>query len=448
MKNDNICAIATPYGVGAISIIRASGPEAISLVNNVFKGKNLNNSKTHTINYGFIIEKDIVIDEVLANIFIAPKSFDGENCVEINCHGGVFCTNKVLEVLLNNGFRLAEPGEFSKRAFLNRKIDLTEAEAIMDIVEADNMNALISGQNSLRSSTRVLINGLRSKILDIMAGIEVNIDYPEYEDAIQITNEMIIPKINELISEISNIIENSKISRIALKGIKVAIVGKPNVGKSSILNMLLDEEKAIVSNIAGTTRDFVEGKLLLGNVVLNLIDTAGIRESDNIIEKIGIEKTKKMINDAELILLVLDQSSNLDKLDLELLELTKNKMRIIISNKSDLEKKISIADEVIELSTVNKQGLNELEKKINFLTKVNEFNPLNQNYLSNVRQLSLLKKGLISIVQALDSAKKKMSIDLIEIDIKEAFDILGDITGESYQNELLDTLFSKFCLGK
>ncbi len=266
---DNICAIATPYGTGAISIIRCSGPNAIELVNQVFKGKDLTKTKSHTIHYGYILDEDKIVDEVLCNIFKAPKSFDGENTVEINCHGGVFVTNYVLQVLLKNGFRLAEPGEFSKRAFLNKKLDLTQAEAIMDIISSNNLLALKSSSNSLRKQTFKLIEDFREKILDILAKIEVNIDYPEYEDSIEVTNKYLLPVIEDLLKDMATILENSKISTIAIHGIKTAIIGKPNVGKSSILNLLLDEEKAIVSSIAGTTRDFVEGTLNIKDITFH-----------------------------------------------------------------------------------------------------------------------------------------------------------------------------------
>ena len=271
---DNICAIATPFGVGAISIVRASGPDAIKLVNNIFKGKDLTKVKSHTINYGYILDGDDIVDEVLCNVYIGPNSFDGENMVEINCHGGIYVTNKVLGVLLKNGFRLAERGEFSKRAFLNKKLDLTQAEAIMDIISSTNEIGLDSSLKSLRSSTHKLIEVFRDKLLDIMAKIEVNIDYPEYEDSVDVTHKYLKPIVSDLINEMKKILDNSKISTLAIGGIKTAIIGKPNVGKSSLLNMMLDENKAIVSNIPGTTRDLVEGSITLGNVTLRLIDPA------------------------------------------------------------------------------------------------------------------------------------------------------------------------------
>ncbi len=444
---DNICAIATPYGVGAISIIRCSGPNAIELVNSIFKGKNLTKCKSHTIHYGYILNENEIVDEVLCNIFISPNSFDGENCVEINCHGGIYVTNMVLRVCLKAGFRMAEPGEFSKRAFLNGRLDLTQAESIMDIISSSNEIALKSSTNSLRKSTFNLVKRFREKLLDIIAKIEVNIDYPEYDDALFVTNEYLLPVVNEMLIDMKKILDNSKISTIAIHGIKTAIVGKPNVGKSSLLNMLLDEDKAIVSSIAGTTRDMIEGTLTLGNVTLHLIDTAGIRQSEDYVEAIGIKRSHQAINDADLVLLVLDSSSNLTEEDNELLELTKNKKRIIIANKIDLNPKWQIED-AIYISAMNKDGLEELSKKILEITNIDTFDSLNGNYLNNNRQVDLMNKAYNSLMSSMNAINMQLDVDLIEIDLKNAFDYLGQITGEANPEELITALFTKFCLGK
>ena len=444
---DNICAIATPYGTGAISIIRCSGPDAISLVNNIFKGKNLNKVKSHTINYGHIIENGEIIDEVVCNVFIAPKSFDGENTVEINCHGGIYVTNCILQALLRNGFRMANRGEFSERAFLNKKLDLTQAEAIMDIISATNPIALKSSNQSLRSQTFKLIQSFREKLLDIIAKIEVNIDYPEYDDAITVTTEYLLPVINETINDMEQILKNSKISTIAIHGIKTAIVGKPNVGKSSLLNMMLDEEKAIVSSIAGTTRDLVEGSLNIGNITLHLIDTAGIHESDDYVESIGIERSNKAIEEADLVILVLDLSRDLEEIDYKLLDATKDKKRIIVANKSDMPSKWNL-DNVLEISAKNKEGLMVLADKISHITSIDSLNFDDGNYLNNNRQVSLMEKAYNSLLNAKRAIDMEMDVDLIEIDIKAAFDALGEITGESNPEELITALFTKFCLGK
>ena len=444
---DNICAISTPYGVGAISIIRCSGPDAIILVNNIFKGKDLTKVKSHTIHHGLIVDNGEVIDDVVCNVYIGPKSFDGENMVEINCHGGVYVTNLVLQTLLKNGFRLAERGEFSKRAFLNHKLDLTQAESIMDVISSTNKLALKGSQSSLRKSTYNLIKKFRDKILDLLAKIEVNIDYPEYDDAVVVTNDYLLPVIDEMLKDMKEILKNSEISTIAIHGIKTCIVGKPNVGKSSLLNMLLDEDKAIVSNIAGTTRDMVEGTFNLGNITLHLIDTAGIHESNDLVENIGIKKSEKALDEADLVFLVLDSSSELSKDDYELLKITENKKRIIIANKIDLKPKWNI-DDAIYISTVDKSGLKELEQKILEITNINMFESLDGNYLNNARQINLMQKAYDSLTNAKEACENMIDVDLIEIDIKNAFDYLGEITGEASRDELITALFTKFCLGK
>ena len=442
---DNICAIATPYGVGAISIIRCSGPDAIKLVNKIFKGTDLTKVKSHTMHHGYIMDNNEIIDDVLCNVFISPKSFDGENMVEINTHGGIYVTNLVLQTLLKNGFRLAERGEFSKRAFLNHKLDLTQAESIMDVISSTNKLALKGSQSSLRKSTYNLIKKFRDKILDILAKIEVNIDYPEYDDAITVTNEYLLPVIDEMLIDMKEILKNSEISTIAIHGIKTCIVGKPNVGKSSLLNTLLD--KAIVSSVAGTTRDMVEGSFNIGNVTLHLIDTAGIHESSDLVESIGIKKSEAAMESADLIFLVLDSSKELDKEDEALLKLTENKKRIIIANKIDLKPKWNIND-AIYISAKNKDGLKELENKILEITNINTFESLNGNYLNNARQINLMEKAYNSLLSAKDACLNMIDVDLIEIDIKAAFDALGEITGEASRDELITALFTKFCLGK
>ena len=443
---DNICAIATPYGKGAIAVIRCSGPNSIDLVNNIFKGKDLIKVKGNRIVYGHIIKDNELIDEVMVSIFRSPKSYDGENSCEINCHGGVYITNLVLETLLNSGFRMAEPGEFTKRAFLNHKMDLTQAESVMDVVNAESKLAVKSSLNALSSNLYNLISSLREEILNILAQIEVNIDYPEYDDAIEVTHEYLIPKISDIKKKMENILANSQVSRIIINGIKTAIVGKPNVGKSTILNMLLGENKAIVSDIAGTTRDIVEGQVRLGDISLNLLDTAGIRDDSDYIESIGIQKAKETIEEADLILLVLDLSRELTTDDFKLLDLVKGKKYILIANKSDLESKWQRED-VLIISAKNNLGLVELQKKIYAVLKINEFNATNPS-LNNIRQKQLMESSLRSLTEALNSCYNLVDISLIEIDIKEAFDKLGEIIGQAYPEELITALFTKFCLGK
>lgn len=443
---DNICAIATPYGKGAIAVIRCSGPNSIELVNNIFKGKDLTKVKGNTIVYGHIIKNNEIIDEVMVSVFRSPKSYDGENSCEINCHGGVFITNLVLETLLNSGFRMAEPGEFTKRAFLNHKMDLTQAESVMDVVNAESKLAVKSSLNALSSNLYNLISSLRENILNVLAQIEVNIDYPEYDDAIEVTHDYLVPKIIDIKNKMENILANSKVSRIIINGIKTAIVGKPNVGKSTILNMLLGENKAIVSDIAGTTRDIVEGQVRLGDISLNLLDTAGIRDDSDYIESIGIKKAKETIEEADLIMLVLDLSRELTTDDFKLLDLVKDKKYILIANKSDLEPKWQRED-VLIISAKNNLGLVELQKKIYAVLKINEFNVTNPS-LNNIRQKKLMESSLKSLTEALNSCYNLVDISLIEIDIKEAFDKLGEIIGQAYPEELITALFTKFCLGK
>ena len=443
---DNIAAIATPYGTGAISVIRASGPDSIQLVQSVFDRKLKN--KGYTISYGNIVNEEGVVDEVLVSVFKAPHSFDGEDCCEISCHGGVYVTNMVLETLLNAGFRMALPGEFSKRAFLNHKIDLTQSEAIMDIIASTNKKALKAAENSLHSHTKMMIRGLRELILNMLASIEVNIDYPEYDDAVYVDEEILLPQIKDLIIKMEGILDKSSIARVIREGVKVAIVGKPNVGKSSILNMLLDEEKAIVSNIAGTTRDTVEGYLALNNITLHFIDTAGIHESDDYVENIGIDRSRKAMNEADVVFLVLDSSRPLDEFEYNLLDETKDKNRIIIYNKVDLGSSFEKTDEMLALSTKSKEGFIELENKIEKLVKTNEFDVSDANYLSNTRHIHLMKKALASLKNAEDACQMQLDSSFVEIDLKDCFDTLGEITGEAYDDELIDSLFSKFCLGK
>lgn len=450
--NDTIAAISTTLGVGAISIIRVSGNDAIKIVNNIFKGKNLETVETHTINYGHIIDKDEIIDEVLVSVMKSPKTFTTEDVVEINCHGGISTTNKVLELVLNNGARLAEPGEFTKRAFLNGRIDLTQAESVMDLINSKNetkRKVAIKGLNGYVSN---IIRNLRQEILELLASIEVNIDYPEYEDAIVMTNDIVKPKITEIKEKLAKIINESENGKILTSGIKTIIIGKPNVGKSSILNRLLDEEKAIVTDIEGTTRDTVEGSITINGVSLNIIDTAGIRETEDIVEKIGVEKSLSLINEADLIIIVLNNNEKLSEEDKKILASCKDKKVIVVINKSDLERKINLDDikykNIVYTNTIDLNGINSLKEKIVELFNLNELEQQDYTYLSNVRQISLAKEAN-SILEEVDSGiKNEVPVDMIEIDIKRAWEKLGEIIGETYTEELIDQLFSQFCLGK
>lgn len=444
---DAICAIATSYGSGAISIVRASGKDSIKMINEIFKGPDLTKVKSHTISYGSIVYEGEVIDEVLVSVFLPPRTYTREEIVEINCHGGMFVTNKILETLLKIGFRLADSGEFTKRAYLNGRIDLTQAEAVMDIISSGNDMMLKNSNKALRKEITKMITSLRERLLGLIAKIEVNIDYPEYDDAIEMTNEIIIPELTSIKEEVNTILEHSKIGKSLSYGINTAIIGRPNVGKSSLLNMLLEEEKAIVSHFAGTTRDIIEGKLNIGNITLNLIDTAGIRESDDYVEQIGITKAKEVLEKAELVLLVLD-NSNITEYDQQLLKLTENKNRIIILNKMDLNNKANIDLPHIMISALKGEGLREIEAEIIKIAKINELNKVDATYLTNARQVSKLQLAYNAILDAIASCSIYLPVDMVELDIKKAWDILGEIIGISSGDELINELFSKFCLGK
>lgn len=449
--NDTIAAIATSLGVGAISVIRVSGSNAIKIVNKIFTG-NLSKKESHTITYGFICDKEESIDEVLVSLMKSPKTFTKEDVVEISCHGGIATTKKILELLIKNGCRLAEPGEFTKRAFLNGRIDLIKAEAVMDLISTRTEEARKIAINNLKGTTTNAIKKLRDKLLDLLSSIEVNIDYPEYLDIEEITNNKVEIIIKEIKKEFDKILRNSQNSKIIKNGINVAIIGRPNVGKSSLLNILLDEEKAIVTDIAGTTRDVVEGSISLDGFLINFVDTAGIRKTDNIIEKIGVEKSLEKINEADLILVVLNSNDELTAEDKEIINQVKDKKIIVVLNKNDLEEKVNLEVlkhfDVVKTNTLTKEGIKDLLEKIKEIFNLNLINHKDFNYLSNLNSISKLEECLHNIKEIENGIKNNMPIDMIEIDIKNIWNILGEIIGESYSEELLDNLFSKFCVGK
>ena len=452
--NDTICAISTSSGIGAISIVRVSGEESINIVNQIFKGKDLNKVESHTINYGHIVENGKTIDEVLVSIMKAPKTFTMEDIVEINTHGGIAPTNKVLELLLEKGCRLAEPGEFTKRAFLNGRIDLLEAEAVMDMIDSKTDTQRQMAMNQINGKTSDLINQLRDDMVQIISNINVNIDYPEYDDVEIMTNEILIPKIEKLKIKIEEILKESQNGKIIKEGINTSIIGKPNVGKSSLLNTLLEEDKAIVTDIAGTTRDIVEGQIKINGIVLNMIDTAGIRETTDKIEAIGVEKSKKIMESSDLVLLMLNNNEKISRDTKELIEMAKRKKYLLLINKIDLEKRINIeelnidSDKIIELSVINNKGIEELKNKIIEMFNINELEVKDPTYLSNTRSISILKKCLESIIDVEQGIRNNMPIDMIELDIKNIWEQLGTINGTTYEEELLDEMFSRFCLGK
>ena len=442
---DTIVAISTSQGIGAISIIRLSGKESIEIVNKIVKNKNLNKLNSHTINYNHVVNNDEIIDEVLISIMKAPRSFTTEDVVEINCHGGIATTNKILELLLLNGCRLAEPGEFTKRAFLNGRIDLLEAEATMDLISSKAESARKISINTLTGETSNLIKNLRSELVKIISNIEVNIDYPEYEDIEVLTNESILPDIKKFKEKLEEIIKKSEDSKVIKEGIRVGIIGRPNVGKSSLLNSLLEEEKAIVTDVPGTTRDIVEGSLIVSGIPLNIIDTAGIRKTEDTVEKIGVEKSLKIIDTSDLLIYILNNNEEITEEEKEILEKTKNKKRIIVVNKIDLKTKLNkkLLDSYIEISVKENIGIDKIKDEIKRLFNIGEISTNDMTYLSNARSIALLKKSLNNINDAINEINNNNPIDL-----KESWNNLGEVIGETYTDELLDELFSRFCLGK
>ena len=451
--DDTIIGISTALSKGAISIIRLSGDDAIKIVNKVFKGIDLSKVEPNTINYGHIVDFDScqIIDEVLVSIFKAPKSYTKEDVVEINCHGGLFVTNKIYEQLVLLGARPSEPGEFTKRAFLSGRIDLTKAEAVMDVINAENSAALKIANSALNGKISTFVDQKRQELLDIIATISVNIDYPEYDDVEQLTNEDILPKLKTIKLELEDVLNNAKSAKLLKNGINTVIVGKPNVGKSSLLNTLIGENKAIVTNIPGTTRDIVEASINLGQVTLNLIDTAGIRITEDVVEKIGVEKSKEQINKADIILCVLDGSEPINEQDKEILNEIKNKCHLTIINKIDLEQKINLGevdDNVLFISTKNNNTLKELENKILETLNLNNLFNKDITYISNARQLEKINFAIKALDEALTTIENEATIDFVDIDIRKAWLYLGEIVGQTSTDNLLDELFSKFCLGK
>ncbi len=450
--NDTICAISTSLGIGAISIVRVSGKDAISIVNNIFNGKNLEECPTHTIHYGFIVDNEEKIDEVLVSIMRAPKTFTREDIVEINCHGGIATTNKVLELLLLNGCRQAEPGEFTKRAFLNGRINLMEAEATMDLINGKTEEARKLAIAQMQGIGSKLISKLRNDLNDIISNIEVNIDYPEYNDIYEVTRNDITEKLSFFRESLEKIIVEYENGRIIKDGIKTVIVGRPNVGKSSILNKLLDYNKAIVTDIPGTTRDIVEGEISFNGILLNIIDTAGIRETKDVVEKIGVERSLSKIDEADLVLVILNNNEELNKTDFDILEKTKDKTSIVVINKDDLNSKIDMNvlknRELVYTNTVDLLGIEALKDKIIKLFNLEKIKKNDYNYITNTRQIAKIKECLGKLSDINDSLLQEMPLDMIEIDLRDIWEILGEIIGEKYNEELLDNLFSKFCVGK
>ncbi|HER1450741.1 tRNA uridine-5-carboxymethylaminomethyl(34) synthesis GTPase MnmE [Streptococcus pyogenes] len=451
---DTITAISTPLGEGAIGIVRLSGTDALAIAQSVFKGKNLEQVASHTINYGHIIDPKTgtIIDEVMVSVMLAPKTFTRENVVEINTHGGIAVTNEILQLLIRQGARMAEPGEFTKRAFLNGRVDLTQAEAVMDIIRAKTDKAMTIAVKQLDGSLSQLINDTRQEILNTLAQVEVNIDYPEYDDVEEMTTALLREKTQEFQSLLENLLRTAKRSKILREGLSTAIIGRPNVGKSSLLNNLLREDKAIVTDIAGTTRDVIEEYVNIKGVPLKLVDTAGIRETDDLVEQIGVERSKKALQEADLVLLVLNASEKLTDQDRALLNLSQDSNRIILLNKTDLEQKIELEqlpDDYIPISVLTNQNINLIEDRINQLFFDNAgLVEQDATYLSNARHISLIEKAVQSLEAVNDGLALGMPVDLLQVDLTRTWEILGEITGDAAPDELITQLFSQFCLGK
>ena len=455
---DTIAAISTPPGEGAISIVRLSGEEAVALAQKIFKGKDLSQVPSHTINYGHIIDPktQAEIDEVMVSVMRAPKTFTREDVIEINCHGGIVATNKILQLLLANGARLAEPGEFTKRAFLHGRIDLTQAESVMDLIRAKTDRSMKVALNQLDGNLSYLIRNLRQDILDVLAQVEVNIDYPEYDDVETMTTKLLKEKALEVKVRIHQLLETAQQGKVLREGLATAIVGRPNVGKSSLLNYLLHEDKAIVTDIAGTTRDVIEEYVNVRGVPLKLIDTAGIRETTDKVEAIGVERSRKAIEQADLVMLVLNSSEELTAEDLELVAATNGKKRIVILNKMDLEPKLDVevlkqhvdAAEILTTSVLTNEGVDKLEERIAELFFEGIENSQTTVMVTNARHIGLLSQAEDALAAVLAGIEQGMPVDLVQIDMTNAWDLLGEITGDSYQDELLNQLFSQFCLGK
>ena len=459
MDFDTITSISTPMGEGAIGIVRLSGPEAVEIGDKLYKGKKkLKDVPSHTINYGHIIdpETDEVVEEVMISVLRAPKTFTREDIIEINCHGGILTINRILELTMTHGARMAEPGEYTKRAFLNGRIDLSQAEAVMDFIRSKTDRASKVAMNQIEGRLSDLIKRQRQSILEILAQVEVNIDYPEYDDVEDATTEFLLAQSKKIKNEIDQLLETGTQGKIMREGLSTVIVGKPNVGKSSMLNNLIQDNKAIVTEVAGTTRDVLEEYVNVRGVPLRLVDTAGIRDTEDIVEKIGVERSRKALSEADLILFVLNNNEPLTEEDRTLYEVIKNEDAIVIVNKTDLERRLDIEEvktmigdtSLIQTSMLKQEGIDELELQIRDLFFGGEVQNQDMTYVSNSRHISLLKQARQTIQDAIDAAEAGIPMDMVQIDLTRTWEILGEIIGESASDELIDQLFSQFCLGK
>lgn len=458
MLNDTIAAISTPLGEGGIAVIRVSGEDSITYVERIFRSKTkLSVADTHTVHYGFIIEPASAekVEEVLVTLMKAPRSFTMEDVVEISCHGGIVSVKKVLDLLLTQGVRLAEPGEFTKRAFLNGRIDLTQAEAVIDLIRAKSDRAFKVALKQVEGNLSKQIKHLRYVLVELMAHVEVNIDYPEH-DVEEMTNAFIKTKCDTVMFEIDRLLVTAEQGKILREGIETAIVGKPNVGKSSLLNELAQENRAIVTDIPGTTRDVIEEFVNIGGIPLKLLDTAGIRETSDIVEQIGVERSKTALAEADLILLVLNSNDELQFDEIALMKQLADKQTIVILNKIDLDRKLDVEqvlsyfphERIVELSLIENKGIESLEKTIAAIFFEGNLESSDLTYVSNVRHISLLKQAKRSLQDALDANEQYVPIDMIQIDIRAAWEQLGEIIGDSVGESLIDQIFTQFCLGK
>ncbi|RIL61798.1 tRNA uridine-5-carboxymethylaminomethyl(34) synthesis GTPase MnmE [Staphylococcus epidermidis] len=459
MDFDTITSISTPMGEGAIGIVRLSGPQAIEIGDILYKGKKkLSEVETHTINYGHIIDPETneTVEEVMVSVLRAPKTFTREDIIEINCHGGILTINRILELTMTYGARMAEPGEYTKRAFLNGRIDLSQAEAVMDFIRSKTDRASKVAMNQIEGRLSDLIKKQRQSILEILAQVEVNIDYPEYDDVEDATTDFLLEQSKRIKEEINRLLETGAQGKIMREGLSTVIVGRPNVGKSSMLNNLIQDNKAIVTEVAGTTRDVLEEYVSVRGVPLRLVDTAGIRDTEDIVEKIGVERSRKALSEADLILFVLNNNEPLTEDDQTLFEVIKNEDVIVIINKTDLEQRLDVSElremigdmPLIQTSMLKQEGIDELEIQIKDLFFGGEVQNQDMTYVSNSRHISLLKQARQSIQDAIDAAESGIPMDMVQIDLTRTWEILGEIIGESASDELIDQLFSQFCLGK
>lgn len=458
---DTIAAISTPPGEGAIAIVRLSGDQAIEIANRVFhspNNKSLLEVASHTIHYGHLKEVDTgeIVEEVMLSVMKGPKTFTREDVVEINCHGGIVTVNRVLQLVLRNGAKMAEPGEFTKRAFLNGRIDLSQAEAVMDLIRAKTDRAMNVALSQMDGKLSRLIHQLRQALVEVLAQVEVNIDYPEYDDVEEMTIPLMLEKSNWVKTEIEKLLQTSSQGKILREGLSTVILGRPNVGKSSLLNSLVQENKAIVTDVAGTTRDIIEEYVNVRGVPLRLVDTAGIRETEDIVERIGVERSRQVLQEADLILFVINYNMALTEEDLRLFETIQDMDYIVVVNKTDLEQKIDlqqvqkIAEDhrVITTSILQEEGVDALEEAIAAMFFEGEIDAGDATYVSNTRHIALLHQAHERITDAITAAEADVPVDMIQIDVTRAWEILGEIVGDTAQDSLLNQLFSQFCLGK